>query len=71
MNEINLNIQILNNAKGKPEYGKIKMRKDEQIKFYPNINKLKKTINWKPRKNFKKKLLSTINFEKKLSKNLN
>lgn len=57
--------------KGKPKYGKIKMRKDEQIKFFPNINKLKKTINWKPKNNFKKKLLSTINFEKKLSKNFN
>ncbi len=57
--------------KGKPEFGKIKMRKDEQIKFYPNINKLKKTINWKPKNNFKKKLLSTINFEIKLSKRLN
>ena len=57
--------------KRKTEYGKIKMRKDEQIKFYPNIHKLKKTINWKPKHNFKKKLLSTINFEKKLIKNLN
>ena len=47
------------------------MRKDEQIKFYPNIHKLKKNNKLETKNiTLKKKLLSTINFEKKLIKNL-
>ena len=38
--------------KGKPEFGKIAMRKEEFIKYYPDINKAKKLIGWKPKKNF-------------------
>ncbi len=54
--------------KGKPEFGKIAMRKEEFIKYYPDINKAKKLIGWKPKKNFIKSLSATINFEKKLFK---
>ena len=34
--------------KGYPLYGKIKLRKDEEIKTFPSIAKAKKLINWRP-----------------------
>lgn len=49
-------------GKGKPEFGKIKMRKDEILKSYPCINKVKKKFKWKPKINFKTGIESTINF---------
>ena len=54
--------------KGKPEFGKIKMRKEEYIKLYPNLSKAKKLLNWKPKDNFTEKLISVINYEKKIFK---
>ena len=36
-------------GKGKPEFGKIKKRKDEIAKMYPNIKKSKKLLKWKPK----------------------
>ena len=51
--------------KGKPEYGKIKMRKDESLNLYPNIKKVKKYFNWKPRIGLDKGLRITINYFKK------
>ena len=54
--------------KGKPEFGKIKMRKEEHIKLYPNLSKAKKLLNWKPKDNFTEKLISVINYEKKIFK---
>ena len=47
---------------GHPQFGKIKLRKDEILKIYPNINKAKKKINWKPKISFRKGLKSTIKF---------
>jgi len=47
---------------GYPQFGKIKLRKDEILKLYPNIKKAKKIINWKPRISFNKGLKSTIKF---------
>ena len=47
---------------GKPQFGKIKLRKDEILKLYPNISKAKKTLNWNPKISFNKGLKSTINF---------
>ena len=55
----------------KPEFGKIAMRKEEFIKFYPDVNKAKKLLGWKPKKNFIKSLSSTISFEKKLLRKKN
>ncbi len=54
---------------GSPQFGKIKMRKDEIIKLYPSIKKAKKVINWRPKISFQKGLKSTIKFynEKKNS----
>ena len=47
---------------GYPQFGKIKLRKDEILKLYPNINKAKKKINWKPKISFEKGLKSTIKY---------
>ena len=45
---------------GQPQYGMIKLRKDEIIKLYPDIQKIKTKINWKPKVSFDKGLKSTI-----------
>ena len=39
---------------GKPQYGSIKLRKDEPVKLYPSIKKAKKVLSWKPKVNFLK-----------------
>ena len=44
------------------QFGKIKLRKDEILKIYPNIKKAKNIINWKPKISFDKGLKSTIKF---------
>ncbi len=58
---------IINHVKkiskgGFPQFGKIKLRKDEILKIYPNIKKAKNIINWKPKISFDKGLKSTIKF---------
>ena len=45
---------------GHPQFGKIKLRKDEILRLYPDIKKAKKKINWKPKISFEKGLKSTI-----------
>lgn len=52
--------------KGKPLFGKIKLRKDEMKYIYSNIGELKKDFNWKPLVNFNKGLINTIKFQKKI-----
>ena len=47
--------------KGKPLFGAINLRKDELLKVYPSIDKIKKRLNWRPNKNFFKNLENTIN----------
>ena len=47
---------------GHPEFGKIKLRKDEILKIYPSIYKAKKILNWKPKISFDSGLNSTIQF---------
>jgi dTDP-glucose 4,6-dehydratase len=37
---------------GKPQFGEIKLRKEEQMKIYPDIFKARRTLNWKPKINF-------------------
>ena len=57
---------IKNLAKGgKPQFGKIKLRKDETLKIYPNISKAKKKLNWRPKFSFKEGLANTIRFYEK------
>ena len=52
-------------GKGKPQFGRIKKRKDEKNLFYPNIKKAKKLINWTPKNNFNKAIFDQIKFQKK------
>jgi len=53
--------------KGNPVFGKIKMRKEENMITYPNIRKLIFLTKWKPSTNFRKGIIKTINyFEKNL-----
>lgn len=50
---------------GKPFYGKIKLRDDENIIFYPSIKKANKILKWKPKISFNTGLKKTINEIKK------
>ncbi len=45
---------------GKPQYGKIKLRKEEALKIFPSITKAKKLLKWKPKVNLNRGLISTI-----------
>jgi nucleoside-diphosphate-sugar epimerase len=47
---------------GKPQFGKIKLRKEEQMKIYPDIYKARRILNWKPKINFLKGLTKTIQY---------
>ena len=47
---------------GNPQFGKIKMRKDEMKNNYPDISKIKKYYNWSPKTNIKLGLKKTISF---------
>ncbi len=57
---INLIFNII--KKGRPLFGSIRMRKDEINKLYPDISRVKKEFNWKPKTSLKKGLIKTINF---------
>ncbi len=46
--------------RGYPQFGKIKLRSDENIKVYPSLLKAKKILNWKPTIQFKRGLFKTI-----------
>ena len=64
---------IINHVKkiskgGFPQFGKIKLRKDEILKLYPSIKKAKKKIDWKPKISFEKGLQSTIKYYYEQSK---
>lgn len=45
---------------GLPEFGKIKIRSDENSKLFPNINKAKKLLRWSPKINLQKGIKYTI-----------
>ena len=47
---------------GYPQFGKVKLRKDEILKIYPSMKKIKKLINWTPRISFEKGVKNTIKF---------
>jgi len=51
-----------NSKGGKPEYGKINMRKDEILNMYPSINKAKILLKWKPKISINRGLKKTINY---------
>ena len=50
--------------KGTPLYGKVKFRKDEIKRLYPNITKAKSLLNWQPKISFSEGLTRTINYYK-------
>ena len=50
---------------GKPLFGKIKLRKDEIDKLYPNVKKAKKILKWEPKISLKTGLKKTIKYFKK------
>ena len=47
---------------GFPQFGAIKMRKEEIKNLYPDISKVKKYFNWKPKIKLKIGLKKTIRF---------
>ena len=52
---------IRNNIKlGNPVFGKIALRKDEILRLYPDISKVKKILNWDPRTSFQKGIKTLI-----------
>jgi nucleoside-diphosphate-sugar epimerase len=55
--------------KGKPLFGKISLRKDEQLRFYPSIFKISKILNWKPKILLNKGINRTIKFYKSHEQN--
>lgn len=70
--EENLKVKLVINKiqklvkNGQPLFGKIKLRKDEIINSFPNINKIKNLISWYPSIDIDKGLLQTINYFKNL-----
>lgn len=55
-------------GKGKPLFGKIKLRSEEAVKVYPEIKKIKKMINWSPKIKFELGLNKTIKYYKNILK---
>jgi UDP-glucose 4-epimerase len=47
---------------GKPQFNKIKLRKEEQIKIYPSLSKIKKVLKWKAKMNFSQGIKKTIKY---------
>ncbi len=60
-------IKIIHNKikKGEPNFGAIKSRNEENLKYFPRLRKANRLINWKPKKIFFKQLLHQINYQKK------
>ena len=54
---------------GKPTFGAIRLRKDEILKMYPSILKIKKFTKWRPRIPFETGLKRTIFYYEKKLKN--
>lgn len=50
--------------KGNPIFGKIKLRKEELLRVYPDLTNVKKFLNWRARINFESGIKRTINFYK-------
>ena len=53
---------------GRPQFGKIRLRKDEIKDLHPSIAKAKKVLNWTPKIEIIPGLKKTINYYKKMSK---
>ena len=55
---------------GKPQFDKISLRKDEIVKLYPHLSKIRKLLNWSSKISLEKGLKKTINYYKKNEKKL-
>ena len=55
---INLVCKLI--GKGQPLFGKLKYKKDTNMKLYPDIRKAKKIIGWTPKINFFQGIKKTI-----------
>ena len=56
---------IKNNIKlGNPVFGKIPLRKDEILKLYPDISKVKKILNWDPHTSLQKGIKTLTRYYK-------
>ena len=53
---------------GKPLFNKIPFRKNENLKLYPSINKVRKILGWKPKMNLNQGLAKTVNYYKTIKK---
>ena len=53
--------------KGKPQFNKIPFRKNENLKLYPSIDKIKRILGWKPKTNLNQGLVKTINYYKTIN----
>lgn len=51
--------------KGTPEFGKIKLRSDENLITYPDISKINSAVRWRPKVSFEVGLDKTIYFYKR------
>ena len=49
-----------------PKFGEIPMRKDEIVRLYPSIKKIKQFTKWKPTISFDRGLALTIKHYKKI-----
>ncbi len=49
---------------GNPVFGKIQLRKDEILRLYPDISKVKKILNWGPQTSFNKGIKTLIRYYK-------
>ena len=60
-------VQIIRSIirKGTPVYGSFTLRKNENIKLFPNIDKISKEIGWKPKFTLYEGLIKTIEYLKK------
>lgn len=64
MKEVTLKISKILNS-GKPVFNKISLRKEELIKQYPNLSRIKNFIRWKSKIKFNAAIYKKINNYKK------
>ena len=58
---------IKNNVKsGKPQFGSIDLRKDEEKIFFGSLEKTKRFFRWEPKVNLKKGISKTIKYYEKI-----
>jgi|TARA_B100001142_G_scaffold330055_1_gene395911 nucleoside-diphosphate-sugar epimerase len=53
---------------GKPEYGKVPYRPDENMELFADINKANKLLNWQPKTSFEEGITQTIDYYRRLGK---